>query len=158
MAEAVILDAIRTPIGRYNGAFRETRPDILLAHALESLVKHANIEKSKIEDVIIGCVTQVNEQGINIARRTALLAGFPIQVPGVTLNRFCSSGQQTVHFAAQAIAAGDHNYVIAGGVESMTRCQMGSDGAAVWKNIYLSMREQVDLVHQGESAEMLAEK
>ena len=158
MAEAVILEAIRTPIGRYNGAYRETRPDILLAHALESLVKRAGIEKSKIEDVIIGCVTQINEQGINIARRTALLAGFPIEVPGVTLNRFCSSGQQTVHFAAQAIAAGDHNYLIAGGVESMTRCQMGSDGASVWKSIYLSMREQYDLVHQGESAELLAEK
>ncbi len=158
MAEAVILDAIRTPIGRFNGAFRETRPDILLAHALEGLIKRSGIDKAKIEDVIIGCVTQVNEQGINIARRTALLAGFPIQVPGVALNRFCSSGQQSVHFAAQAVAAGDHNYVIAGGVESMTRCQMGSDGAAVWKNIYLSMREQHDLVHQGESAELLAEK
>jgi acetyl-CoA acyltransferase len=158
MAEAVILDAIRTPIGRYNGAYRETRPDILLAHALESLVKRSGIDKAKIEDILIGCVTQINEQGINIARRTALLAGFPIEVPGVALNRFCSSGQQTIHFAAQAIAAGDHNYLIAGGVESMTRCQMGSDGAAVWKNIYLSMKEQHDLVHQGESAEMLAEK
>ena len=158
MTEAVILEALRTPIGRYNGAFRDTRPDILLAHALDSLVKRVGIDKAKIEDVMIGCVTQINEQGINIARRTALLAGFPIQVPGVTLNRFCSSGQQTVHFAAQAIAAGDHNYLIAGGVENMTRCQMGSDGATVWKEIYLSMREQYDLVHQGESAELLAEK
>src|ERR1051325_8648682 len=158
MSEAVILDAIRTPIGRYNGAYRETRPDILLAHALESLVKRSGIDKAKVEDILIGCVTQINEQGVNIARRTALLAGFPIEVPGVALNRFCSSGQQTVHFAAQAVAAGDHNYLIAGGVESMTRCQMGSDGAAVWKNIYLSMKEQHDLVHQGESAELLAEK
>ncbi|MBI3651925.1 MAG: thiolase family protein [Acidobacteria bacterium] len=158
MAEAVILDAIRTPIGRFNGAYRETRPDILLAHALESLVKHSGIEKNKIEDLLIGCVTQINEQGMNIARRTALLAGFPIEVPGVALNRFCSSGQQTVHFAAQAVAAGDHDYVIAGGVESMTRCQMGSDGAAVWKDIYLSMKEQHDLVHQGISAELLADK
>jgi acetyl-CoA acetyltransferase family protein len=158
MAEAVILDAIRTPIGRFNGAYRETRPDILLAHALESLVKHSGIDKAKIEDVLIGCVTQINEQGMNIARRTALLAGFPIEVPGVALNRFCSSGQQTIHFAAQAIAAGDHNYLIAGGVESMTRCQMGTDGAAVWKDIYLSMKEQHDLVHQGISAEMLADK
>ncbi|MEW6128511.1 MAG: thiolase family protein [Acidobacteriota bacterium] len=158
MSEAVIIDAIRAPIGRFNGAFRETRPDILLAHALEGLTQRSGIDKAKIEDVIIGCVTQVNEQGINIARRTALLAGFPIQVPGVALNRFCSSAQQSIHFAAQAIAAGDHNYIIAGGVENMTRCQMGSDGAAVWKNIYLSMREQHDLVHQGESAELLAEK
>ena len=158
MAEAVILDAIRTPIGRFNGAYRETRPDILLAHALESLVKRSGIDKAKIEDILIGCVTQINEQGINIARRTALLAGFPIEVPGVTLNRFCSSGQQTIHYAAQAIAAGDHNYIIAGGVESMTRCQMGTDGAAVWKDIYLSMKEQHDLVHQGISAELIADK
>jgi acetyl-CoA acetyltransferase family protein len=158
MAEAVILDAIRTPIGRFNGAYRETRPDILLAHALESLVKRSGIDKAKIEDILIGCVTQINEQGVNIARRTALLAGFPIEVPGVALNRFCSSGQQTIHFAAQAIAAGDHHYLIAGGVESMTRCQMGTDGAAVWKEIYLSMKEQHDLVHQGISAELLADK
>lgn len=158
MAEAVIIDAIRTPIGRFNGAYRETRPDILLAHALESLVKRTSTDKAKIEDILVGCVTQINEQGTNIARRTALLAGFPIEVPGVVLNRFCSSGQQTIHFAAQAIAAGDHNYVIAGGVESMTRCQMGSDGAAVWKDIYLSMKEQYDLVHQGISAELLADK
>lgn len=158
MAEAVIIDAIRTPIGRFNGAYRETRPDILLAHALESVVKRTGIDKAKIEDILIGCVTQINEQGTNIARRTALLAGFPIEVPGVTLNRFCSSGQQAIHFAAQAIAAGDHNYIIAGGVESMTRCQMGSDGAAVWKDIYLSMKEQHDLVHQGISAELLADK
>jgi acetyl-CoA acyltransferase len=158
MAEAVIIDAIRTPIGRFKGAYRETRPDILLAHALESLVKRSGIDKAKIEDILIGCVTQINEQGTNIARRTALLAGFPIEVPGVVLNRFCSSGQQTIHFAAQAIAAGDHNYLIAGGVESMTRCQMGSDGAAVWKEIYLSMKEQHDLVHQGISAELIADK
>jgi acetyl-CoA acyltransferase len=158
MAEAIILDAIRTPIGRFNGVYRETRPDILLAHALESLVQRAGIDKAKIEDILVGCVTQINEQGTNIARRTALLAGFPIEVPGVVLNRFCSSGQQTIHFAAQAIAAGDHNYLIAGGVESMTRVQMGSDGAAVWKDIYLSMKEQYDLVHQGISAELLADK
>jgi acetyl-CoA acyltransferase len=158
MTEAVIIDAIRTPIGRFKGAYRETRPDILLAHALESLVKRSGIDKAKIEDILIGCVTQINEQGTNIARRTALLAGFPIEVPGVTLNRFCSSGQQTIHFAAQAIAAGDHNYLIAGGVESMTRCQMGTDGAAVWKEIYLSMKEQHDLVHQGLSAELIADK
>src|SRR5215510_13656939 len=155
MTEAVILEAIRTPIGRYNGAYRETRPDILLAHALESLVKRAGIEKAKIEDVIIGCVTQINEQGINIARRTALLAGFPIEVPGVTLNRFCSSAQQSIHFAAQAIVAGDHDYVIAGGVESLTRVPMGSDGAGVWPQIYEAMKEHYDLAHQGISAELI---
>lgn len=158
MAEAVIIDAIRTPIGRVKGAYRETRPDQLLAHALQGVIKKTGVEMNKIEDVIAGCVTQAGEQGVNIARRTALLAGFPITVPGVALNRFCSSGQQAIHFAAQAIAAGDHNYVLAAGVESMTRVPMGADSGESWKAIYLSMREQHDLIHQGESAERMAEK
>jgi acetyl-CoA acetyltransferase family protein len=158
MSEPVIIDALRTPIGRMNGAYRETRPDQLLAHILQTLVKKTGVDPQNVGDVIVGCVSQVNEQGVNIARRTALLAGLPITVPGVTLNRFCSSSQQSIHFAAQAIAAGDHNYVLAAGVESMTRVPMGSDGGAVWKDIYLAMREQYDLIHQGESAERVAEK
>jgi acetyl-CoA acetyltransferase family protein len=158
MSEPVIVEAVRTPIGRMNGAYRETRPDQLLAHTLQSLLKKTGVDANKIGDCIVGCVSQVNEQGVNIARRTALLAGLPITVPGVTLNRFCSSGQQSIHFAAQAIAAGDHDYVLAAGVESMTRVPMGTDAAPVWKDIYLSMREQYDLIHQGESAERLAEK
>jgi acetyl-CoA acetyltransferase family protein len=158
MAEAVIIDAVRTPIGRVKGAYRETRPDQLLAHALQAIVKKTGIDVNKIGDVITGCVTQAGEQGVNIARRTALLAGLPITVPGVALNRFCSSGQQAIHFAAQAIAAGDHDYVLASGVESMTRVPMGADSGDSWKAIYLSMREQHDLIHQGESAERMAEK
>ncbi len=158
MAEPVIIDAIRTPIGRQNGAYRETRPDQLLAHTLQRLIKKTGVDANQIGDCIVGCVSQVNEQGVNIARRTALLAGLPITVPGVTLNRFCSSGQQSIHFAAQAVAAGDQDYVLAAGVESMTRVPMGSDAAPVWKEIALSMREQYDLIHQGESAERLAEK
>ena len=158
MPEPVIIDAVRTPIGRMNGAFRETRPDQLLAHTLQSLVKQTGVDPNRIGDCIVGCVSQLNEQGMNIARRTALLAGLPITVPGVTLNRFCSSGQQAIHFAASAIAAGDHHYVLAAGVESMTRVPMGSDGGEVWKKIYLSMREYYDLIHQGESAERLAER
>jgi acetyl-CoA acetyltransferase family protein len=158
MSEPVILDAIRTPIGRMKGAYRETRPDQLLAHTLQGLVKKTSVDPNRIGDVIAGCVSQVGEQGVNIARRTALLAGLPISVPGVALNRFCSSGQQAIHFAAQAVAAGDHDYVLAAGVESMTRVPMGTDGGEVWKAIYLSMREQHDLIHQGESAERLAEK
>jgi acetyl-CoA acetyltransferase len=149
MTEAVIIDAVRTPIGRNKGALRETRPDQLLAHALEGLAKRTGIDKAKVADIIIGCVGQVGEQGMNIARRTALLAGFPIEVPGVVLNRFCSSAQQSIHFAAQAIAAGDHNYVIAGGVESLTRVPMGSDSQGVWPQIYEAMKEHHDLVHQG---------
>ena len=161
MAEAVIpviIDAVRTPIGRVKGAYRETRPDQLLAHALQGVIKKTGVDMNKIGDVIAGCVTQAGEQGVNIARRTALLAGLPITVPGVALNRFCSSGQQAIHFAAQAIAAGDHDYVLASGVESMTRVPMGADSGDSWKAIYLSMREQHDLIHQGESAERIAEK
>ncbi|MCI0660994.1 MAG: thiolase family protein [Acidobacteria bacterium] len=158
MSEPVIIDAVRTPIGRINGAYRETRPDQLLAHTLRSLVKKTGVDPNRIGDCIVGCVSQLNEQGMNIARRTALLAGLPITVPGVTLNRFCSSGQQSIHFAASAIAAGDHHYVLAAGVESMTRVPMGSDGGEIWKQIYQSMREYYDLIHQGESAERLAER
>jgi acetyl-CoA acetyltransferase family protein len=158
MAEPVIIDAVRTPIGRVKGAYRETRPDQLLAHVLQGVLKNTGVEASRIGDVIAGCVTQAGEQGVNIARRTALLAGLPITVPGVALNRFCSSGQQAIHFAAQAIAAGDHDYVLASGVESMTRVPMGADSGDSWNAIYLSMREQYDLIHQGESAERIAEK
>lgn len=158
MAEPVIIDAIRTPIGKYKGAYRETRPDQLLAHALQGVIKKTGVDAVRIGDSITGCVSQIGEQGVNIARRTALLAGLPITVPGVTINRFCSSSQQAVHFAAQAIAAGDHDYVLASGVESMTRVQMGTDGGEAWKTVYLAMREHYDLIHQGESAERIAEK
>lgn len=158
MAEPVIIDAIRTPIGKYKGAYRETRPDQLLAHTLQGVIKKTGVDAVRIGDSITGCVSQIGEQGVNIARRTALLAGLPITVPGVTINRFCSSSQQAVHFAAQAIAAGDHDYILASGVESMTRVQMGTDGGEAWKTVYLSMREHYDLIHQGESAERIAEK
>ncbi|MBK9313029.1 MAG: thiolase family protein [Acidobacteria bacterium] len=158
MAEPVIIDAIRTPIGKYKGAYRETRPDQLLAHTLQGVIKKTGVDAVRIGDSITGCVSQIGEQGVNIARRTALLAGLPVTVPGVTLNRFCSSSQQAVHFAAQAIAAGDHDYILASGVESMTRVQMGSDGGEAWKTVYLAMREHYDLIHQGESAERIAEK
>jgi len=158
MAEPVIIDAVRTPIGRYKGAYRETRPDQLLAHALQNVINKTGVDTARIGDSITGCVSQIGEQGVNIARRTALLAGLPITVPGVALNRFCSSGQQAVHFAAQAIAAGDHDYVLASGVESMTRVQMGSDGGEAWKAVNLAMKEHYDLIHQGESAERMAEK
>jgi acetyl-CoA acetyltransferase family protein len=158
MAEPVIIDAVRTPIGRFKGAFRETRPDQLLAHALEGVTKRTGVDKAKIADVIVGCVTQVNEQGVNIARRTALLASFPIETPGVALNRFCSSAQQSIHFAAQAIAAGDADYIIAGGIENMTRVVMGADCPDYKNQIYLPMLEHYDLVHQGISAELIAEQ
>src|SRR5689334_7381345 len=127
MPQPVILEAVRTPFGRRKGAFRETRSDSLLAHVLNGLVKRAGIEPGKIEDVITGAVTQAGEQGANVGRLGVLLAGFPVSVPAVTLNRMCGSSQQAIHFAAQAVAAGDNSYAIGAGVENMTRVPMFAD-------------------------------
>ena len=156
MREAVIVAATRTAVGRRKGGFADVRPDDLLADILESVVKRAGIEKAAVEDVIIGCVTQSQEQSMNIARTATLMAGFPIEVPGVTIDRQCGSSLQAMHFAAQAILAGDMDIVIAGGVESMTRVPMfiHTDGAQQSKRL----REQYDIIHQGLSAERMAEK
>lgn len=160
MAEAVILEAVRTPYGRRGGLFREVRPEQLLARALCGLTERAGIAPAQIEDVICGTVTQSGEQGANIGRLAALTAGFPVEVPAVSLNRMCGSGQQAVHFAAQAIAAGDIAYAIGAGVESMTRVPMGGD--AVDRNgssrISPELIARYDLIHQGESAERVAER
>src|SRR5262245_36077705 len=120
MSEPVILEAGRTPFARRGGAYRETRPDSLLPHALRGPVNHAGVPANRIDDVIVGAVTQAGEQGANVGRLGVLLAGFPVRVPAVTLNRMCGSSQQATHFAAQAVAAGDADYVLAAGVESMT--------------------------------------
>lgn len=127
MGEPVILEAVRTPFARRDGALRETRPDELLAGALSGLVERVGLDPGLVEDVICGCVTQTGEQGANVGRLAVMLAGFPVEVPAVTLNRMCGSSQQAVHFAAQAIAAGDMAYAIGCGVESMTRVPMFSD-------------------------------
>src|SRR5829696_9944703 len=124
MPEPVILEAVRTPFARMDGAFREVRPDALLAHTLNGLVKRTGMEVEKIEDVVNGTVTQAGEQGANVGRLAGMLAGFPVTVPAVTLNRMCGSSQQAVHFASQAIAAGDMTYAIGSGVESMTRADV----------------------------------
>jgi acetyl-CoA acyltransferase len=112
VAEAVILEAVRTPFGRRGGAYRETRPDRLLAYILGCLLDRAGVPAAKIEDVVTGAVTQTGEQGANVGRLGVLLAGFPVSVPAVTLNRMCGSSQQAVHFASQAVAAGDIRYAI----------------------------------------------
>src|SRR5438105_3267824 len=118
MPEVVIVDAVRSGIGKRGGALKDTRPDELLAQVLARLVQKSRIDPTLIEDVVIGCVTQIGEQGWNVARLCALMAGLPAEVPATTINRMCGSGQQSVHFAAQAIAAGDMDVAIAGGVES----------------------------------------
>ena len=164
MSEAVILEAVRTPFGRRGGALREQRPDSLLAHALKGLVQRAGIDPAKIGDVVDGTVTQAGEQGANPGRLGVLLAGFPVTVPGVSLNRMCGSSQQAVHFAAQACAAGDMDYVIASGVESMTRVPMfldislGREGVSGFEGLNPELFKQHDLIHQGESAERVAQK
>src|SRR6185295_11969241 len=127
MPQPVIIEAVRTPFGRKGGAFREIRPDTLLSQVLKGLTSRAHVDPAKIEDVVTGCVTQAGEQGANVGRLAVLLAGFPVEVPAVTLNRMCGSAQQAIHFAAEEIAAGDAAYTIGCGVESMTRVPMFSD-------------------------------
>jgi acetyl-CoA acetyltransferase family protein len=160
MREPVILEAVRTPFAKAGGAFREVRPDALLARTLDGLLERAGLDPEKVEDVINGTVTQAGEQGANLGRLGVMLAGFPVTVPAVSLNRMCGSSQQAAHFASQAVAAGDISYAIASGAESMTRAPMFSDtgdgetGFAVNPDLL----EKQDLVHQGESAERIAEK
>jgi acetyl-CoA acyltransferase len=156
MREVVIVEGVRSAVGRRKGAFADTRPDELAAKVLEELIVRAGIEKGDVEDVILGCVSQVGEQGGNVARTAALIAGFPDYVPGVTIDRQCGSSQQAVHFAAQAILAGDMDIVIAGGVESMTRVPMFSNMQEAKPSKQLT--DQYEIINQGLSAERIAEK
>src|SRR5687767_3277346 len=127
MSEAVICGAVRTPVGRRGGAFRNTPPQDLGGLALNALIERTGLKANQVEDVIFGCVTQINEQGANIARQVVLAAGWPIDVPGVSVNRMCGSGQQAMNFAAALVASGRHDILVAGGVESMTRVPIMSD-------------------------------
>jgi acetyl-CoA acyltransferase len=154
MAEAVIVDAVRTAIGRRKGALSQMHSVDLLVPVLQELVKRNGIEASSVEDVVVGCVTMTGEQGGNIGRQAVLAAGFPVEVPSFSLNRMCGSSQQAIHTAAQAIIAGDVDIAIACGVENMTRTQMGSDMGRFSKNL----TNKYNIVPQGISAEMIAKK
>ncbi|MBN8202902.1 thiolase family protein [Bacillus sp. NTK034] len=156
MREAVIVEGVRTPVGRKNGFLKDIRADDLAAEALKALVGRAGIDPHFIDDVILGCVSQIGEQTGDIARVAALIAGFPIEVPGTTIDRQCGSSQQAVHFAAQAILAGDMDIVIAGGVESMSRVPIGSSYQGAGFSEKLTDRHEI--IHQGLSAERIAEK
>ncbi len=152
--EAVIVDAIRTPFGKRNGSFKDTHPEVLGAMPLKALTERLGLRPDEIDDVIYGNVTPVGEQGLNIARKVALLAGWGDGVAGVQLNRMCGSGQQAINFAAQGVMSGVNDLVIAGGVEHMTRVPIGSDAGPVSEelaNLY-------EILHQGESAERIADK
>lgn len=129
MRDTYIVEAVRTPIGRGrpDGALAPVHPVDLMARVLSEVVDRADVPKEAVEDVVTGCVSPTNDQGANIGRLSLLKAGFPIDVPGVQINRMCGSSQQSVHFVSQAIAAGDMDVAIAGGVEMMGRVPMGSD-------------------------------
>jgi acetyl-CoA acyltransferase len=152
--EAVIVDAVRTPIGKRGGALADTHPVDLLIPVLQRLIQNTGIDPAGIEDVITGCVTMTGEQGGNIGRLAALGAGLPVEVPAVSLNRMCASSQQALHFAAQAILSGDMDVVITCGVENMSRVPMGSDLG----RFSTQVTGKYNIVPQGFSAEMIAEK
>lgn len=156
MREAVIVEGVRTPVGRKKGFLSGIRAEDLAALPLAEVIKRAGISPELVEDVIYGCVSQVGEQAGVIARQAALIAGFPIEVPGTTIDRQCGSGQQAVHFAAQAIISGDMDVVIAGGVESMSRVPIGSNMLDVQPAE--SLKEKYQIIHQGLSAERIAKK
>lgn len=161
MPEAVIVDAVRTPVGigkPGRGVLCETHPVDLSAHVLRALVERTGIDPALIDDVMWGCVSQVGEQSANIARNAVLAAGLPESVPGVTVDRQCGSSQQAITFAAAAVMSGQLDIVVAGGVESMSRVPMfsntvGGDGPF---SQTLTRRYDDGLVHQGVSAEMIA--
>jgi len=173
MRDVVILDAIRTPIGRYGGALRDVRPDDLAAHIIQSLVQRNSLDPHAIEDVVMGCANQAGEDNRNIARMAVLLAGLPDGVPGQTVNRLCGSGMQAVHAAAHALAHGDGDVYLAGGVESMTRAPfvLGKPGQAFprgmmplqdttigWRFPNSRLEERYPLYSMGETAENVAER
>jgi acetyl-CoA acyltransferase len=158
MREVVIVEAVRTPVGRRGGALKDVHPVVLAAMALRELVRRAGIEPAVVEDVVMGCVSQVGEQSLNIARNAVLQAGFPIEVPATTVDRQCGSGQQAIHFAANLIQAGVCDVTIGGGVESMTRLPIGSSLATGGNPFPESLLEMYPMVHQGLSAEMLVDQ
>ena len=158
MREVVIVEAVRTPIGKRNGALKDVHPVVLAAMNLRELMRRAGIEPALVEDVVMGCVSQVGEQSVNVARNAVLQAGFPIEVPATTVDRQCGSGQQAIHFAANLIQSEVCDITIGGGVESMTRLPIGSSSSTGGFPFPPSLMEMYPMVHQGLSAEMIADQ
>ena len=163
MITAVVVDAVRTPIGRRNGGLAGWHPVDLAAETLRALVGRNDLDPALVDDVILGCVSQTGEQGLNVARNAALAAGFPESVPGTTVDRQCGSGQQAVHFAAQGVMAGAYDVVVAGGVESMSRVPMGittvkGPGMPFGPRMVQRYQPAGGLVPQGIAAELVAER
>ena len=173
LREAWIVEAVRTPVGRYGGALASVRPDDLAAAVIRAVVDRAGIDPALVEDVILGCANQAGEDNRNVARMALLVAGFPVEVAGQTVNRLCGSGLQAINTAAHAIAAGDGEVFIGGGVESMTRApyvQLKPEGAwergnreAVdttlgWRFVNPRLAERYYPFSMGETAENVAER
>ncbi|MBT8212493.1 MAG: thiolase family protein [Acidimicrobiia bacterium] len=161
MRTAVIVDAVRTPTGKRNGKLKDVHPVDLAAEVLKAIVERNGVDPATVDDVILGCVTQTGEQGVNVGRNALLAAGFPESVPGTTIDRQCGSSQQAAHFAAQGVMAGAYDIAIAAGVESMTRVPMGANmqqGPGMPFGPAMMERYSHGLVPQGVSAEMIAEK
>jgi acetyl-CoA acyltransferase len=157
MRDAVIVEAVRTPVGKRNGGLSGVHPADLSAHVLTSLVSRAGVDPALVDDVVWGCVSQVGEQTFNIARTAVLTAGWPETVTGVTLDRQCGSSQQSVHFAAAGLIAGQYDVVVAGGVEVMSRVPMGSSvgEASPYPQAF---QERFGVPNQGVGAELIAER
>ena len=158
MREVVIVEAVRTPIGRRNGKLKDVHPVVLGSQVLKEVVHRAGIEPGQVDDVVFGCVTQVGEQSLNVGRNAWLTAGFPVTTPATTVDRQCGSSQQAIHFAANLIQAGVCDITIAGGVESMSRVPMGSNAMQPGVPFPPELTELYDLVPQGISAELMARK
>src|SRR3989440_5409506 len=159
MREVVIVEAVRTPIGRRNGKLKDVHPVVLGSLVLREVVHRAGIKPEQVEDVVFGCVPQAGEQSLNIGRNAWLTAGFPFTTPATTVDRQCGSSQQAIHFASNLIQAGVCDITIAGGVESMTRVPMGSTVVQGPGHPFPpELAELYDLVPQGISAELVARK
>src|SRR5256885_7898160 len=158
MNASYIIDAARTPRGRGKqgkGALSGVHPQELFAQVMNALLQRGKFDAGEVDDVMVGCVSQVGEQGANVARNAVLAAGWPCEVSAVSLNRFCGSGLQAIHFGAMGVASGAMDLVVAGGVESMSRVPMGSDGGGQ-DGDNLHLRQRVFQVPQGISADLIA--
>src|SRR4051812_37601067 len=173
MPEALILDAVRTPIGRYGGALAAARPDDLAARAVAAVVERNSLDPTAIDDVVMGCTNQAGEDNRNVARMAGLLAGLPIEVPGITVNRLCASGLEAVNQASRALRVGEGEVMLAGGVESMSRAPLVGlqpergfprgglelvDTTIGWRFVNPRMAESYSTESMGETAENVAER
>ena len=172
MREAVVIDAVRTPVGRFGGALKDVRSDDLAALCISEIAKRNNLDTSKVEDVIIGCSNQAGDDNRNVGRMALLLAGFPVEVAGQTINRLCGSALNAINSAAQAIKINEGNIFIAGGTESMTRSPFVLakatsafsrdaeifDSTIGWRFVNPKMAKMYPPIGMGETAELVAEK